>query len=106
MNKDVASAENVAIRVEFLRSFFGMKQNAFAEAIGATGAQYNNWKGGRQRMPLAQALKLQELYGVTLDFIYLGRANSLPADIAGAWSEFLRDETSKKSNDSPDIKAQ
>lgn len=62
-----------AIRV----GFSDMTQRAWAERHGFNPTQYNNWERGVRRIPLEASEKLCKLYGVTLDFIYLGRRDGL-----------------------------
>lgn len=54
-----------------------MTQRAWAERHGFNPTQYNNWERGVRRIPLEASEKLCKLYGVTLDFIYLGRRDGL-----------------------------
>lgn len=75
----------VAERVEWLRKHHGLSQKEFAQSVGASSTQYNNWVSGPQRLSLDGALRIVEVYSVTLDFLYLGRVDMLPAHLAKAW---------------------
>lgn len=85
-NTENASVENVAKRLVWLRNFLGLSQRDFASAIGVLPSQLNNWEKGRHRLSLEGALKINEIFGTTLDFIYLDRRNSLPHDMVVALS--------------------
>lgn len=81
-----ASVENVAKRLVWLRNFLGLSQRDFASAIDVLPSQLNNWEKGRHRLSLEGALKINEIFGTTLDFIYLDRRNSLPHEMVVALS--------------------
>lgn len=85
MEINAASQKNVASRLKFLRLHFRMSQAQFAPTVGATPKQYNNWETGDQMMPLVYAVRINERYGISMDFVYLGRFHALPSDIADAW---------------------
>lgn len=85
-NIENASVENVAKRLVWLRNFLGLSQRDFASAIDVLPSQLNNWEKGRHRLSLEGALKINEIFGTTLDFIYLDRRNSLPHDMVVALS--------------------
>ena len=69
---------DIGQRVEAVRTgFTDLTQNAFAVKMGFNRSQYNNWATGRRRIPLEAAEKLAALYGLTLDWIYLGRRDGL-----------------------------
>ena len=74
-----------ADRIEWLRKYHGLTQKQFAQSIGASPTQYNNWVSDRQRLSLDGALRIVDVYKVTLDFLYLGRVDMLPAHLAKAW---------------------
>lgn len=66
-------------RLEKIRLTCGFKsQIAFADFLGASKTQYNNWVNGTNGMPVDYAQKLRERFGYTLDFIYCGDVSSLP----------------------------
>lgn len=68
----------IGLRVEAIRAGFSdLSQRAWAERHGFNPTQYNNWERGARRIPLEASEKLCKLYGVTLDFIYLGRRDGL-----------------------------
>lgn len=85
-NIEVASAENVAKRLIWVREFIGLSQKEFAASIGVQPALMNNWERGRHRLSLEGALKINAVYGTTLDFLYLNRRSSLPVEMAKALS--------------------
>lgn len=52
-------------------------QRAWAERHNFSPTQYNNWERGVRRIPVDDAERLCRLYGLTLDFVYLGRRDGL-----------------------------
>jgi transcriptional regulator with XRE-family HTH domain len=55
----------------------GITQRDFAQQHGFNVTQYNNWERGIRRIPVDDAEKLCVAYGLTLDFIYLGKRAGL-----------------------------
>lgn len=65
-------------RLAALRTAFaGEKQKDFAARHGFNITQWNNWETGARRIPVDDAAKLAAAYGLTLDWIYLGRRDGL-----------------------------
>ena len=54
-----------------------MSQTAWADRHGFNKTQYNNWEKGVRRIPVDEAERLCRTYGLTLDFIYMGRRDGL-----------------------------
>lgn len=59
-----------------------LKQKEFANQNGFQDTRYTNWETGERRIPPEHAMALCEKYGLTLDYIYRGRVNTLPLDLA------------------------
>jgi transcriptional regulator with XRE-family HTH domain len=57
--------------------FSSMSQREWAEKHGFPATRYNNWETGARRIPVDEAERLCELYGLTLDAIYRGRLDGL-----------------------------
>lgn len=94
-----ASIENVTKRLKWLFKSTGLTQKAFAASVGIGNTQMNNWMTQRGRIPLEGALKINKVYGVSLDFLYLGRADTLPAHLAKSWAEKSLESASRASKD-------
>lgn len=58
-------------------AFSDLSQLAWAEKHGFSHTQYNNWEKGVRRIPVDDAERLCDAYGLTLDFIYRGRRDGL-----------------------------
>jgi transcriptional regulator with XRE-family HTH domain len=69
---------DIGRRLAAIRTGFSdLKQNAWAEKHRFNVTQYNNWERGIRRIPVDEAEKLCQAYGLTLDFIYRGRRDGL-----------------------------
>ena len=78
MSEEKPQYHSIGERLERLRtSFSDLSQKAWAEKHGFQNTQWNNWEKGTRRIPVDAAEKLCGLYGLTLDFIYLGRRDGL-----------------------------
>lgn len=60
-----------------------------AKAIGAEHRQYHVWEKGRGKIPVAYAVRMKEIFGITLDFIYAGDLNGMPSSIGNIISLYL-----------------
>lgn len=58
-------------------AFSDMSQKDWAASHTFEATQWNNWEKGTRRIPIEAAEKLCHLYGLSLDFIYLGRKDGL-----------------------------
>lgn len=69
---------DIAERLGTLRAGFSEdNRSVWAGRHGFNVSQYINWENGTRRIPLEAAEKLVQRYGVTLDWIYLGRWDGL-----------------------------
>lgn len=59
------------------RAVSDFNQKEWAERHGFNPTQYNNWETGARRIPVEYAEKLDDLYGVTLDWVYRGKRSGL-----------------------------
>jgi hypothetical protein len=77
---DMADGEfkEIGDRLKAIReAFSNLSQRAWAEKHGFQPTQWNNWEKGIRRIPVDEAEKLCQLYGLTLDWIYRGRRDGL-----------------------------
>ncbi len=96
-----STPSRVAQRLKRVRNYINVSQAEFAKAIGVSPTRYNNWERGRDRLSLQGALKINELYGTSLDFLFLNRVETLPINMMKALSESSLDEASNSSKDAP-----
>jgi DNA-binding XRE family transcriptional regulator len=75
-------AKSIGKRLAILRLARNYKTQAeIAHAIGAEHRQYHVWEKGRGKIPIPYAIRLKELLGVTLDYIYVGDTRGLPSSL-------------------------
>lgn len=68
----------IGMRLEAVRlALTPLNQHKFADSIGATAQQYNNWAKG-SAVPVHFMAHVALIYKLTLDWLYLGDASSLP----------------------------
>jgi transcriptional regulator with XRE-family HTH domain len=97
-----SSPEIVAERLLWLRKHLELSQREFAQSLGILNTQLNNWEKGKQRLSLQGALKINSVYGTSLDFLFLGRADTLPHTLRIAWASRPRVSTSSSSSEKPE----
>lgn len=70
--------EQIGLRLQRVRmAFSDLNQKSWAEKHGFEPTQWNNWEKGHRRIPVENAERLCEVYGLTLDFLYRGRRDGL-----------------------------
>lgn len=77
----------IAKRLCAFRKTLGLTQKEFAEKHKFPRTRYNHWERGVRRIPVESAAILEDRYGLTLDFIYLGRLRTLPHGLANTLSD-------------------
>lgn len=76
--------EHIGHRLELLRKALGLKPSEIADALGVERTYWSRFEGGRRPLTMAIAVLLVDRFGVTLDFLFLGRRGGLPLDLADA----------------------
>jgi transcriptional regulator with XRE-family HTH domain len=80
--EDRKTYPDIAGRLRKLRTAVSdLTRKDWAGRHGFNPTQYTNWENGARRIPIDASEVLCRTYGVTLDWIYLGRAGGLPADL-------------------------
>ncbi|KZL00509.1 MULTISPECIES: helix-turn-helix transcriptional regulator [unclassified Pseudovibrio] len=97
-----SSNKNVSERLKWLREHYNISTKELATSIGASYSQMANWENGTQRLSLKGALAINSRYGTSLDFLFLGRAETLPTTMAKAWASRPLVSNSNRSNDNPE----
>lgn len=70
--------QDIGKRLEAIRcGLTNDTEKQFAARFGKNDTQYYNWKSGLRRIPVDAAEQLCATYGVTLDWIYMGRRDGL-----------------------------
>ena len=85
--------QDIAERLRVVREAQDLDQRQFAARAGLKYSQYKNWESGAFRLSLDGALALRRVYGVTLEFLYVGDIDSLPISWRKELSSKLRDNS-------------
>ena len=73
---------DIGNRIVAFRRHLNMSATKFAKEHGFSKSQLGNWEAGSRRISIDAAMRLCDLYGLTLDYIYIGRLSSLPHSLA------------------------
>jgi len=74
---------DTARRLKLSRAALGIEdQRDFGEGAGLEQSLYNRFETGKRLLTLQAALKLCEVYGLTLDWLYRGDPSGLPYTLA------------------------
>lgn len=73
---------DIANRLRLVRSFYDLSSKRFAEQAGVSVKSYSQWESGDFRISLDGALSISARFGISLDYIYLGRLDTLPYALA------------------------
>jgi transcriptional regulator with XRE-family HTH domain len=74
----------IAHRLRATRESLGLKPSEVCRAAGIAPNTYSQWESATGRPSLDQAMKLCDVFGVTLDWIYRGNRTGLPFQLASA----------------------
>lgn len=102
---DPFDEKQIGARLKAFRSHLGLTQTETARLIGISPERWNNWERGERRISLGIARQLHERYGLSLDFIYLGRLEALPQTLIKALSPNPDARASSTENDNPESSA-
>jgi len=69
--------EKVGRRLKLLRALYGETQEAFGARFGLSQNQYNQYEKGTRHLPVHRAMRLAQITGVTLDWIYLEKSRNV-----------------------------
>ena len=81
---DVSAAmrnDAVGKRLRLLREAFGLKPSEMADLLGIQRTYWSRFENGKQGLSDSVAALLVVRFGVTLDFLILGRWDRLPIDV-------------------------
>jgi DNA-binding XRE family transcriptional regulator len=74
----------VARRLIALRAALGMNKAAFADMIGLDRSSYTKIEKGEKPLLPPSAYRIYQLFGVDMNFIYLGQVGGLPVKLSSA----------------------
>lgn len=79
--------EQIGRRLRLLREAIGKEKAEMADLLGMERTYWSRFEGGKRPITDAFAALLVERFGVTLDFLILGRWDKLPFDLASKMRE-------------------
>ena len=85
--------EAIAYRLELIRRAADLSKSEIADALGIERSYWSRFEGGKRAITEPVAALLVDRFGVTLDFVFLGRWHTLPFEAA----QKLRAAESRKS---------
>jgi transcriptional regulator with XRE-family HTH domain len=77
-------APSIGERLRLTREILGLSQAEFADRCVIARNTYNQYEQGRNIPQLQQAVRLSEVYQLSLDWIYRGDPSGLPFRLADA----------------------
>lgn len=80
--RDLRDKEEVGARLRGLREALGQSAKDFATSLGVAQNTWSQWETGKRMADLIAMSRVWEMTGATLDYIYLGRTDTLPLDLA------------------------
>ncbi|PRX33967.1 Transcriptional regulator, contains XRE-family HTH domain [Meinhardsimonia xiamenensis] len=86
------SPEQIGRRLALLRRALGLRPSEMADLLGIPRTYWSRFEGGKRAISDTVAALLVEKFGVTLDFIILGRWDKLPLDLAERMREIERSD--------------
>lgn len=79
---DPARNKPIGERLQALRASLEASPESFAKSMGLNPSSYFLYEAGMVRLTADHAMKLTSEYGLTLDYLFLGRKDTLPAHIS------------------------
>lgn len=75
-------APMIARRLTAVREALGMSKSELADALGIDRSSYSKIEKGAKPMLPKDAYRLWQLFGVDLNYVYLGQVRGLPAELS------------------------
>ena len=74
--------DRIGERLRIIREGFGLKPAEIADMLDIERTYWSRFEGGKRAVSDEVAYLLTERFGVTLDFLLLGKWDKLPIDVA------------------------
>ncbi|WP_195759902.1 helix-turn-helix domain-containing protein [Paracoccus sp. S-4012] len=76
------SPESIGRRLRLIRLAHGLRPAQISDMLGIERTYWSRFEGGRRAPSVEFACLLTARFGVTLDYLYLGREAGLPLELA------------------------
>ena len=74
--------DKIGERLRLIRLAFGLKPSEIADMLGVERTYWSRFEGGKRAPSDELAYLMTDRFGVTLDFLILGKWDRLPLDVA------------------------
>lgn len=82
INTDDMSPASIGRRLELIRVAHGLSKSEIADMLGIDRTHWSRFEGGQRAIPYDKASRLVDRFGVSLDFIILGRWRGMDVEVA------------------------
>lgn len=82
MPTNAMAADQTGRRLWALREALGLKKSEMADQLGIERTYWSRFEGGRRQISLDVAATICQNFPVTMDWLILGRTDTLPPDMA------------------------
>ena len=72
----------IGARLRAVRLALGLTQKDLYEPLGVKAATWNHWESGKRLPDPLVMVKLKEMHGISMDWIYAGDPSALPFSLA------------------------
>ena len=90
VNSGTATPEAVANRLKAAREALGLSKAEVADSLGLDRSSYPKIEAGRKILLPAHAYGVCQLYGVDMNYLYLGQLSGLPSSLSKAVTSTLK----------------
>lgn len=80
--REAMRPENIGYRLRLIREAHGLKPAQISDMLGIERTYWSRFEGGKRAITEPVAAMLVDRFGVSLDFIILGKWDKLPLDLA------------------------
>lgn len=80
--RDAMLPQSIGYRLMLIREAHGLKPAEISDMLGIERTYWSRFEGGKRAITDSVAAMLVDRFGVTLDFIILGRWDRLPLELA------------------------
>ena len=74
--------QSIGNRLRLIREAFGLRPSEVSDLLGIERTYWSRFEGGHRKLTNEVAFLIVDRFGVTLDFLFLGRWESLRFDVA------------------------
>lgn len=77
---------DIGQRLLWHRKLLGVDQAGYVQPLkGIKRGAYSNWETGASRLSLNGALEIRRVYGLSLDFMFVGNSDALALSLRNEW---------------------